>query len=223
MHYVNFGEIPPFVRIKSVYMLQFWPAIARHLSLLEQFSGNFINSLNLHLHASDDWYKLLGHLSTDSAKSSEAFGEYFASSMEFLPCICEIFEIFKQCLPQLIFHVNGTSNHKSNQQVDLLPLISSILELPSVQSSENVHILFPDNGYCRWADFEYAYDDQVHIISDWLHRPYVSGSNSTPPVEHIRSLTIGSTERKHWLTGISRNNIEQLIEVLKKVSFLSKF
>ena len=222
MHHVNFGEIPPFVRIKSVYMLQFWPAIARYLlSLLKQFSGNFINSLNLHLHASADWYNLLGHLSTDSAKSFEAFGEYFASSMEFLPCIRGIFEIFEQCLPQLTFYLNG----RPHQQLDSLPLIASTLELPSVQASENVHFLVPDpdNRYYLWA-LKHSYQDQVNVISDWLHRPYVSNSNSTPPVEHIRSLTIGSTERKHWLTCIYRNNtIEQWIEDLKKVSFLSKF
>ena len=53
---VDFGRaIPSFVRIKSVYMRQFWPSIAQHLlPLLKQFSANFTNSPKLHLSTSID-------------------------------------------------------------------------------------------------------------------------------------------------------------------------
>ena len=96
MSTVDFGEIPPFVHIKSVYIRQFWPSIStisRHLlPLFKQFSDNFTNSLMLRLNASID----------------SDFIECFANSMEFLSCLRGMLEleIFEQCLPQLTFCVN---------------------------------------------------------------------------------------------------------------------
>ena len=109
------------------------------------------------------------------------------------------------------------------QQLDSFPLITSILELPSVQTSENVQFLFPGyflrvyNSPNTRVLQQYSCQDQVKVISDWLLRPYVRGG--TPPAEYIRSLTIGSTEREHRPMNSSQNNIEQLIEDLKEVSF----
>ena len=202
MSTVDFGEIPPFVRIESVYMRQFWPSISRHLlPLLKQFSGNFTNSLMLHLNSSIDL----------------DFIESFATSMEFLSCLRVLLEIFEQCLPQLTFCVN----FRYYQQLDSLSLIASTLELSSVQASEKVHFLFPAFGEGYRNNNQHAFQNQVKVISDWLHRPYVKGGNHRS--EYIRSLAIGSTEIEHRLMLISRSSIEQLIENLKVVSFLSKF
>ena len=198
MHSVDFGAIPSFVRIKSVYMHQFWPSIAQSLlPLLKQFSGNFINSLKFHLNASiaDNDVKL--------------FGEFFANSMDFVLCFLGMLKIFERCSPQFTFCVNG----RSFQRMDSRPLIASTLELPSVQASDNVHFLFPAVVFVENLGGQHA----LKVISDWLHRPYVRGSS--PSIEYVRSLTIGSTKREHRLVSISRNSIEQLIEDLKVVSF----
>ena len=97
-----------------------------------------------------------------------------------------------------------------------LPLIAATLELPSVQASDYVHFLLQNNGYCSWV-LQHSIQNQVKVISDWLHRPYVSGGNHRSV--YIRSLTIGSTEREHMQRSISENNVRQLIDDLKRVSF----
>ena len=201
MSTVDFGAVPPFVRIKSVYMHQFWPSIAQSLlPLLKQFSGNFFTSPKFYLNA----------LITDNVKS---FAELFASSLDFVSCLRGMLEIFERCSPQFTFCVNGRCFQRMNSR----PLIASTLELPSVQASDNVHFLFPAVIFVENLGGQYA----LKVISDWLHRPYVRGS--TPSIEYVRSLTIGSTKREHRLVSISRNSIEQLIEDLKVVSFSSKF
>ena len=206
---VDFGPIPPFVHIKSVYMRQFWPQIIRLLPLLRQFSGNFTNSLMLHLNTSIDWYNLRGHSFTGSD-----IGRSYDVFLEFVSCLRIMLEIFEQCLPLLTFCVNY-------QQMDILSLIASTLELSSVQESEKVHFLFPAFGGGYRNNNQHSFQNQVKVISDWLHRPYVKGGNNRS--EYIRSLAIGSTEIEHRLMLISRSSIEQLIEDLKVVSFLSKF
>ena len=219
MSTVDFGEIPPFVRIKSVYMRQFWTSISRHLlPMLKQFSGNFISSLNVRLNASIDWYnKLPGHSFNDRDFFPINYDEFFASPMEFVSCLREILEIFEQCLPQFTFCVNDPYY----QEMDSLSLIASTLGLSSVQVSDNVRFLFPAlSEYYYHRDNQHSFQNQVKVISDWLHRPYMRSSSNTPSFECIRSLTIGSTERGLRLMSISRNNIEQLIEDLKLVSFL---
>ena len=208
---VDFGEIPPFVCIKSVYIRQFWPQIIRLLPLLKQFSGNFINSLKAHLNAS---------IGLDCTFGS---GELFASPMEFASCLRKMLEIFELCSPQFTFCVNG---HQRKQK-DTLTLIASTLELSSVQTSENVHFLLPAiNENCSW-NIPYSYKNlskeisDLKVISEWLHQPYERGS--TPPIEYVRSLTIRSTEREHRLISISEDDVVQLIDDLKLVSFLFKF
>ena len=202
MHSVDFGAIPSFVRIKSVYMHQFWPSIAQHLlPLLKQFSGNFFTSPKFYLNATI----------TDNVKS---FAEIFASPMDFVSCLRKMLEIFERYSPQFTFCMHGRSFHRMGS----LPLTASTLELPSVQASDNVCFLFPDNAYGTW-NILHSNQNQVKVISDWLHRPYVRASASTSPIEYVRSLEIRSIERGHRLMIISRNSIEQLIEDLKVVSF----
>ena len=190
-------------------MRQFWPSIAQHLlPLLKQFSGNFINSLKFHLNASiaDNDVKL--------------FGEFFANSMDFVLCFLGMLKIFERCSPQFTFRVNN----QSFQRMNSLPLIASTLELSSIQASENVCFIFPAVVFVETL-LQYSNQNllkvDLKVISDWLHRPYMRGS--TPTVEYIRSLTIGSKEREHRLTSIPQNNIEQLIEDLKVVRYLCKF
>ena len=50
-----------------------------------------------------------------------------------------MFEIFEQCLPQFTFCLDSYKR----QQIDTLPLIAIafVLELSSVQATENVHFL----------------------------------------------------------------------------------
>ena len=206
MSYVNFGAIPPFVCIKSVYMSQFMPWIVQPLlPLLKQFSGNFITSPKFHLNSSigldSNFYSL---------KSAD---ESFKGEAEFVSCLHGTFEIFEQCLPPLTFCVN------SPKQIDILALIASALELLSVQVSEKVHFLLPAHIFISLFVPYVFQKNKVKVISDWLHRPYVRGG--TPPTEYIciRSLTIGSTQREDGPMKSSQNNIEQLIEDLKEVSF----
>ena len=229
MSYVNFGEIPPFVCIKSVYIRQFRPAIAQHLfPLLEQFSGNYIDALKFHLDASIDLHEH-GKFLHSFRDNDRSLDELFSNRMEFVSCLRKMLEIFKQCSPQFTFCVN----ERNHQQIDSLPLIGFILELSSVQASENVHFLFPAhfvmpsmfNGYCSWTwNNQHSYQNRMKVISDWLHRPYVSSSTVIPPrVEYIRSLTIGSSERGHRITSISCDDVLKLIDDLKVASFLFKF
>ena len=213
MSNVDFGLIPPFVRIKSVDMPQFWPAIVQHLlPLLKQFSGNFTNSPMLQLNASIEWSNFPVRSFTDS-DSNQSFDEF----PKLLSCLRIMFEIFEQCSPQFTFYVNA----RNYRQLDSMPLIASTLELPSVQVSENVHFYFPAINryvYYSWDSMQY----QVKTISDWLHRPYVGGGTiSTPRVDYIRSLTIGSTEHRDM--SFSRYRIGQLFEDLKVVSFYPNF
>ena len=207
---MDFGEIPPFVCIKSVYIRQFWPQIIRLLPLLKQFSGNFITSLKFHLNAS------IGDCTFGS-------GELFASPMEFVSCLRGMLELFELCSPQFTFCVN----RRQPQQKDTLTLIASTLELSSVQTSENVHFLLPAiDENCSWNQ-PYSYQNlskeisDLKVISEWLHQPYERGS--TPPIEYVRSLTIRSTEREHRLISISEDDVVQLIDDLKAVSFLFLF
>ena len=212
---VDFGTIPSFLRIKSVYMRQFWPQIIQLLPLLKQFSDNYDNSLNFHLNGSFVFnYHLFGHILQEYENS---FGKFFKSEAEFVSCLRGMLQIFERCPSQFTFCMNS----RSRKQMGTLPLIASTLELPSVQASENVHFIFPNTDYCP-RHIQYSYTNQVKVISDWLHRSYVHGGTGTPPVEYIRSLTIGSTEREHMLMTVLRDNIEQLIEDLKVVSFLFK-
>ena len=192
-------------------MRQFWPSISQHLlPLLKQFSGNYDKSLKFHLNGSIDFNRYLsGHSLTDNDKS---FDEFFASPVEFVSCLRGMLGIFEQCSPQFTFCVNS----RTRQQKETLPLIASTLELPSVQASENVHFLFP--AIYNWNN---QHQNHVKVISDWIHRTYVIAS--TPPVEYIRSITIGSAEKDHRLISISENDVKQLIEDLKLVSFLFKF
>ena len=195
---MDFREIPSFVCIKSVYMRQIWPQIIRLLPLLKQFSGNFSNSLKFHLNA------LIG-FDYDNFNCSKSFDEFFKSSAEFAWCLRRMLEIFERCSPQFTFCVNGPQR----QHITFtLPLIAATLELPSVQASDNVHLLLPNNGYygyCSWV-LQLSIQNQVKVISDWLHRPYVSGGNHRS--EYIRSLT--STEREHML----RSNIRELRQAI---------
>ena len=200
---VDFGAIPPFVRIESVFMRQFWPSIAQHLlPLLKQFSGNFIDSLNLHLNGSigTDYYYYLN--------CSKSFDESFKSEAEFVSCLPGMLEIFEQCLPRLTFCVN------SPQLIDTMFLIASTLELHSVQASDNVNLLIPTvRGFCST---DYPYQNKIKVISNWMHRQHVSGKPSAKPTIS-RSLTIGSIEGDN-MSIISANCVRQLIEILKLVS-----
>ena len=206
---VDFGEIPPFVCIKSVYMHQFWPSIAQYLlPLLKQFSGNFINSPEFHLIASIgfDYY-----LSGEPFKSDK----FFSSPEEFVSSLRGILEIFKRCSPHFTFFVNSRQHH----QMDTLLLIASALELPSVQASENVHFFIPTfptiRGFCSTQQ---SHQNLFKIISDWLH---LDRHNGNPPVKQTtRSLTIGSAERDNMLT-ITPICVQQLIDILKVVRFFT--
>ena len=207
---VDFEPIPSFVRIKSVYMRQFWPSIAQHLlPLIKQFSGNFINSLNVRLNASIGLdYNLFGG-------TFRSFGELFASPVGLMSCLHVMLGVFEQCSPQFTFCLDINDEY---QRIDTLPLIASILELPLVEASDNVHFLIPTIILRRhYNDDNDAYRVKqsrlFDVISDWLHRPYVSG---TPPVGHMRSLEIGSAKNGQRLS-ISEDNVEQLIDHLKVV------
>ena len=213
MSYVNFGKIPPFVCIKSVHVRQFWPAIAQHLfPLLKQFSGNYIDALKFHLDASID----LHHLAVHSQGYDRSFDELFASQMEFVSCLRKMLEIFEQCSSQLNFCL-----YVKSFRMDSLSLITSTLELSSVQASENVHFILPALGGYYFRNNQHSFQNQVKVISDWLHRPYGSGGNHRS--KYIRTLTIGSIQRGHRLTSISEDNVVQLIDDLKVASFLFKF
>ena len=44
----NVEEIQAYVCIQTIYLRQLWSGIVQLLPLLQQFSGNFIKSMNLH-------------------------------------------------------------------------------------------------------------------------------------------------------------------------------
>ena len=213
---VDFGiAIPPFVRIKSVYMRQFWPSISQHLlPLLKQFYGNFMNSLNFRL---DGTIRFDNGLFGKSTCSGILFqDDLFAGQNEFMFCLCEMLEIFGQCSPQFTFCMNG----RTHQQMDTLPLIASALELPSVQASNNVHFLIPINN--AFFSTQLSYQNLFKAICDWLHldRHY---DNGKPPVKQTtnRSLTIGSADSFYMLFLDSIDCIEQLIDIVKVASFFT--
>ena len=187
-------------------MRQFWPQIIRLLPFLRQFSGNFINSLNVRLNGSigSDYYNI---------NSSKSFDEPFKSSAEFVSCLRGMLKIFKQCLPRLTFCVN------SPQPIEAMILIASTLELHSVETSENVNFLIPTiRGFCSP---DYPYENQVKVISNWMHRQQVSGKPPAKPTVS-RSLTIGSIEGDN-MSIISANCVQQLIDILKLVSLYLNF
>ena len=166
----------------------------------------------LHINASIECdYDLPDHSRTDS-DSNESFDDL----SEFLSCLrVMLWTYFEECSPQLTFCVDGLY-----QEMNTLLPIAYTLELPFVQACKNVCFVLPKiNGY---AIHSYKltrglpYQNHEKVISDWLHRPYVSGS--TPRVEDIRSLTIGSTEHRFMI--ISHIKIIDLTEDLKEVSLI---
>ena len=142
------------------------------------------------------------------------FDKSFENRTEFIYCLRKMLAIFDGCSPQYTFCVHQIIKlHK----IHLMSLVNAILELPSVQESNNVRLSFLSESYYRGKKF-YRRIQQIDAIVDWLHHLHRSYANGTQPIGHSRSLTIGSTEREHILM-ISTDNIEHLIDILKVVGF----
>ena len=131
-----------------VYMRPVWPAITQLLSFLQQFSGNFIKSLELHLNGSID----------------PSYKKGFLTQTEYFYCLHRMLSNFINCSSKLTFCVNIPLS----QLRDTLPLIGSTLMHSSVQPSNNVRFLFSSIT----GIFQLQQSFPIRAISDWLHRQY---------------------------------------------------
>ena len=124
----NVEEIQAYVCIQTIYLRQLWSGIVQLLPLLQQFSGNFIKSMNLHFKG-----LIQSFHGSPIEKSFQTFTEFISCLREFLP-------VFENCSPQ--FNFNMTIYQASNP-VDIVPLIGFTLELSSVQASSSIQFLIP--------------------------------------------------------------------------------
>ena len=189
----NVGAIPAFVCIQTVCMSQFCPAFARLLPLLQQFSGNFIKSLDFQL---EGW-----------------IGSPFCgtSLTAFTFCLRQLFSIFKSCSPQFTFSVTV------RQIEDTIPLIGSTLQLASVKACSSVCFLISTTD-CYLKETEQP--QNVDAFSDWLHVQYGSETPSAP-VRHL-TIGSGLPERNCALNldpAAAADFVERLVDTLKQARF----
>ena len=187
------GAIPVFVCFQSVCMSRFCPAFARLLPLLQQFSGNFIKSLDFQL---EGW-----------------IGSPFCgtSLTAFTFCLHKLFSIFKNCSPQFTFSVTV------RQIEDTIPLIGSTLQLASVKASSSVCFLISTTD-CYLKETEQS--QNVDAISDWCH---LQCGSETPyaPVRHL-TIGSGLPEHNCALkldSAAAADFVERLVDALKQARF----
>ena len=185
----NVGAIPAFVCLQSVCMSCFCPANVRLLQLLQQFSGNFIKSLD---------FKLEGWIDRPF---------YGTSLTAFTFCLNKLFSIFKNCSPQFTFSVTVRKIE------DTIPFIDSTLQLTSVKASSRVCFLIVTNA-CRLEQSQ-----NVDAISDWLHLQCDSETPSAPVRHLTIGSGLPERNCALKLDSAAADFVERLVDALKQARF----
>ena len=195
---INFGEIQAFVCIRAIYLRQLCVGIVQLLPLLQQFSGNFIKSIDLHFEGLIQLFH------------GRTIGKAFKTPTEFISCLRELLPMFENCSPKFKFNM---TIYQASNPTDIVPMIGSILEFCSVQASSSVQFLIPTT-----AEFYNGPEQsrQIEAISDWLHRRFDSETSTASLVR--RFLTLGSGHGN--VLNVHDDSVEHLIEMLKLARIL---
>ena len=131
--------------------------------------------------------------------------------------------IFEGCSPEYTFRIHHLIDI---HEIHVLSLVSDILNIPSVQESNNVRLsVLYWIILCCHDKKSYSRIQQIDAIVYWLHNLDRQSVGSTPLDTHPRrSLTIGSAENgdSHLLImPVAEDNIEHLIDSLKVVCFFT--